>query len=985
LFSQSWNAALKVCLAVFVSLCLAVVVSAQNTPAPKPPAPKPANPFEAVPESKDPEPEKPAAPPAAPAATPPAPTLEKPIQTVEAVTADPDDIVEVIEFRGARRVSQDLLRSMIFTKRGDRYEEESLNRDFISLWNSGRFDDIRMEREPGKRGWVIRFIVQERRTVRTVEYKGNKSISVSEILDRFKERRVGLAVETQYDPNKVQRAAVVIKEYLSERGRQFASVKPDVFQVPPSSLKVLFNIEEGPKVKVGTINIEGNQVFSDRVVRRAMKNSKPIGIPRSILFENIFAKSFDSTKFEEDQERVRNFYQEKGYFRARVVSSDVKIADVGGKGFRIPVFRPNKPGKRATLSLTIDEGRRYNLGNVNVQGMKLFRAPEEIVKSVFGMQQNDTFSIAKLRKGYEEMGKLYGRFGYIDAVTEPYPEDVPNSDIVNLNINVEEGKQYFVRRIDFAGNTTTRDKVIRREIALNEGQVYNTAAWDVSILRLNQLGFFEQLKEKEAADIKRNTNAGTVDITLNVKERGRNTVQLNGGVSGIAGSFVGFGYSTNNFLGFGETLSLDAQLGDRIRSVTFGFQEPYLFDRPIQAGFTLTTSRFNFDQAREVSLFSGRNLLSLYQGQETLNYVQQGWGFTVYMSKLLTRSFARVGLTYGFNVSSIDDTNATTRNYLEFINFRQGLGGPNQLNGIRSSTVTPSYSFNTVNHPITPTNGRELFFSVAFTGGPLGGNVRSVLPTFSTRYFKPSPFNKKHIIGTRLLAQYLTGFNNQVAPPTSRFWMGGENDVRGFDIWTITPYAYVPREQSYIVRNPDGSLRTQRILNADGTESTVQVTQNIPSYSLFPVGGDLQTVWNLEYRIPIAGPVTLAAFFDAGTNRIVRQGQLRLAPEEVTRLNGLFPQANFEGLANPIEGFNKIRTSTGLEMQIMMPVVNAPFRLYWAYNPTRLNETFAPPVVIDRSYFPNDATFNEARAVFSQPLRWFERKSMFRFTISRTF
>ena len=125
-----------------------------------------------------------------------------------------------------------------------------------------------------------------------------------------------------------------------------------------------------------------------------------------------------------------------------------------------------------------------------------------------------------------------------------------------------------MRRIDFSGNTTTRDKVIRREILLDEGDMFNTRLWELSILRLNQLGYFEVLKEDEAADIKRDTKTNTVDITLKVKERGKNSIGLNGGVSGIAGSFVGFNYSTNNFLGLGETLSLDSQLGTRMRSVS---------------------------------------------------------------------------------------------------------------------------------------------------------------------------------------------------------------------------------------------------------------------------------------------------------------------------------------------------------------------------------------------------------------------------------
>src|SRR5260370_23607206 len=189
----------------------------------------------------------------------------------------------------------------------------------MALWNTGRFDDIKLEKELTPTGWIIRYIVTERRVVRSIKYDGMKSVTVSEILDRFKERKVGLSVEPQYDQAKVQRAANVRKEYLSERGRQFAVVVPDIKQIPPSSLEVVFKVDEGPKVKVGTIDIVGNTVFNDRLVIRSMKNLKPIGIPYSIFLENLFAKSYDASKLEEDKERIRQFYMAHSYYTARAL------------------------------------------------------------------------------------------------------------------------------------------------------------------------------------------------------------------------------------------------------------------------------------------------------------------------------------------------------------------------------------------------------------------------------------------------------------------------------------------------------------------------------------------------------------------------------------------------------------------------------------------------------------------------------------------
>lgn len=280
-------------------------------PAQQPPPPQKKNPFESIPEEQ-----KPAAQPAQPQPTPPStppgqrPQIEapKPLTTVQNPNGE---AIEAFEFRGAKRVPQDTLKALIISKPGDTYNEETLRRDFMLLWNTGRFDDIRLETEPGRTGLIVRFVVTERRVIRSIEYPGAKSVTVSEILDRFKERKVGLSVESQYDPNKVQRAAVVLKEFLSERGRQYATVDPQIEQIPPSSLKVSFVVNEGPKVKVGNIEIQGNTAFKRRWVIRAMKNTKPIGIPYSIFLEDLFAKTYDSAKLEEDKERVRQAYQDR--------------------------------------------------------------------------------------------------------------------------------------------------------------------------------------------------------------------------------------------------------------------------------------------------------------------------------------------------------------------------------------------------------------------------------------------------------------------------------------------------------------------------------------------------------------------------------------------------------------------------------------------------------------------------------------------------
>ncbi len=984
----------RFCLASVLVCLLASFIPAwsQDQSAPPPPAagqtkpaeaPKPAdqakpaqqpgqaNPFENVQQAPEQQPAK--------------PQLEAPKPVPQAPAAPTGEVIDSIEFRGARRVPMDTLRALVMTKKGDIYSEDMMHRDFMALWNTGRFDDIRLQREQGKNGIILTYILTERRVIRSINYsKGMKSVSVSDVLDRFKERKVGLVTESQYDPNKVQRAAVVLKELLAERGRQYATVEPEIRQVPPSSLEITFVVNEGPKVKVGKINILGNQALSSREVVGAMKNLHPIGIPHSIFLEGLFPKTYDSAKLDEDKERVRQFYQDKGYFTVRVLDQTVNIHDVGGSGFRLPLIKPDRPGKNADITLPVEEGKLMHLDKMNFVGVKLFRTTDFLQQRIFNMADGDVFSTAKLRKGIENMKKLYGEFGYIDFVPEP-SFDV-NGDKVDLTINADEGKQFFVRRIDFTGNTTTRDKVIRREILLDEGDIYNSRLWDLSILRLNQLGYFEVLKAEDAATLTRNTQSNTVDITLKVKERGKNSISLNGGVSGIAGTFIGLGYATNNFLGLGETLSINSQLGTLTRSVSLGFTEPYFMDRPIQVGFNVFLTRFDYNQAREESIITGENLTSFYNAlgpNNLLNYINNTYGFTVSASKMLRRSFARVGLTYGFTVNHIRTLSTAATDYFDYINF-EGVNGPNSLTGIHTSFLTPSYSYNTVSNPINPTSGKSLYIATQFAGSFLGGNVNTVRPTLEFKYFHPNPLHRRHILAYHFMTSVLSGYGGKAAPPFSRTYIGGEQDIRGFDIWGVSPIAYIASETSVNVLNNDGSARMQKVY-VDGVPTLQAVTETIPAYQIIFPGGDTQVITNFEYRIPIFGPVTAALFVDAGDNRILIPSQLKMNPGEVSLLNAEFPQAAFTGKVLIAPGTQDIRMSTGIEIQVVLPVVQAPFRVYWAYNPLRVDQNLQPPVVADRSFFPNNTTFINYLSSFGAAYPFFEQASTFRFTIGRTF
>src|SRR3954471_5798720 len=779
------------------------------------------------------------------------------------LAAAQQEVIQNIEIHGNRRIPAETIRARLFTRAGDVYEPAAIERDFNSLWNTSYFEDLRIEREETPKGYIIHVYVKERPTIRRIEYKGLSSVSQSDVLDRFKERKVGLTVENQYDPTKIKRAEVVLKELLSEHGRQFAKITPEIHPIPPAAVEVVFNVVEGPKVKVGKIRFEGNKNLSSRYLRSTMKNLKPIGIPHSIFLEKLWAKTYDATKLTEDAERVRNAYQEKGYFKALVADPKTNVRDAGG--INLPWFWRAKHGKAVDITVPVEEGDRYRLGSITFKNNKAI-SNQKALRGLFPIRDGDIFNTDMIRKGLENLRKGYGELGYINFTAVPDTKIDDEKKIVSLIIDVDEGKAFYVRRIEFTGNTTTRDKVIRRELAVEEGGIYNSRMWDMSILRLNQLNYFETLKSEQDTEIHRNESDGTVDLTLKLKEKGKNQIGLNGGVSGLSGSFIGFNYQTNNFLGLGETLTVEANVGSRERNILFGFTEPYMFDRPLQSGFTIYHRRYDYNQAQLQSQISGQavnlpaNFLNTLQ-----NFNQSSIGLTLFASYPLRHSFKRVGLTYSLDRSSVNTFSDASRNLFENIQFRS-VAGPNSLKGIVPSKVLPSFSFSTINRSYSPTSGQSLYAGGEIAG--LGGNVRTLRPIVEYKrwfpmrglHFTHDPGNAPQILGVRMQGSFLTGWGGIVAPPFERFYLGGDNDLRGFDVRTLSPAIYLVQKVNFPLLNPSG---TQVPVDPSNPLRGF-VTVPVPARQLLFPGGDTSVISNVEYRIPIAGPVTIALFNDFG-------------------------------------------------------------------------------------------------------------------------
>jgi outer membrane protein insertion porin family len=820
--------------------------------------------------------------------------------------------VEEVEIRGNRRIPRESVLYYVQSKPQDRFDLSLAQRDLQSIIQMGLFDPLstKLFVEDGPRGGkIIIFQVKEYPIIRAMEYRGMKSATESEVLTRFKERHVQIGKESQFDPAKANGARLIIRELLAEKGHPDADVSVEVEEISATTVALVFDVEEGKRVRVKEIEFVGaRDGFSQGRLRGAMKLVKEAGLFSNFSSKDIYFKD----KLADDIERVRYFLGTKGYLQAKLGEPQVVEAGKVSSGLPLPLFRKSGPGLK--ISIPVEVGRRYKISKVEEKGVSIFQPG--IVTAYSGMRVGDWVDSKKISENvYKGVKDLYGTQGYIQADINFIPKFVDKTaeeGDVEITLEVEEGRQFTLRRLEFIGNTNTRDVVMRREVLLNEGDAYNKRYWDLSMLRLNQLGLFDEIKEKDAIT-RTNDRDQTVDIDLQVKEKGRQQIQLNGGVSGYQGSFFGLEYSTNNLLGYGESLSVAVSGGNRSKSVSFGFTEPYLMGKPISLGFQVFGSQYQFVGSGFDLASQEQQLISQFYGTSIFNadslFTQKTVGGSVSLSgplQLFTKKFekfsrfTRLQMSYSLTGTTVKDPNINTdgdpTNDIP-VTFSQPR--------IITSRIFPSIYYNTKNASLDPTMGKSLFMGVSLSGGVLGGDVSTINPTLEFQYFKPvlrRRSEKPHVLAMRFRADHIRSYGDP--PPTTqgdtrslsfvggipifeRYFLGGDQDIRGYNLRSLGP---IVRGDTYSSTRGD---ITPKVLDANGNyvAYTGPLGANVLSQfmadapmgrcggptppadcKIVPIvpyptllGGDTQVVYNIEYRIPIISLLTVAAFADVGT------------------------------------------------------------------------------------------------------------------------
>jgi outer membrane protein insertion porin family len=700
----------------------------------------------------------------------------------------------------------------------DEKTEASLLEDFKRLWATNFLDDLSIEvidapYDNGVMGKRIIYKMEERQRVKIVDYTGSKKLDQTKIEEKLKEQNILIRLDSFIDPGQIRKVESVVRSFMASKGYQYAEVTHELKPLPsgPKLVNLTFNVVEGPKVKIKKIEFEGNKAMSSGDLAGQMKHNKAAHWLSFITSRGVYQEAM----FEEDADRIQAFYRDKGYISARVGQPEIKI------------LQDEKDGKtrNVELKVPVTEGDRYRIGSLDFEGNKVVKT--EGLRPLFKLKEGDYYSEKSIRKGMEVSRELYGTVGYWEFTGYPdlKPRNIPDPTkandplaieeakkqpaIVDVTMKMQEGEQYFVNRITFQGNTTTRDNVIRREIRLLENGVFNTEALKFSVKRINQLGYFKQIEEgSDVVKVEKTPGEkNKVDVTLKFEEQNRNQLTFGAGVSQYEGFFGQLAFQTSNFLGRGESATFSVLAGARVRNYQLAFTEPFLFDRPITAGIDL----YN----REIRYY--------------YSYTQASTGGNL-MTGFPVGNFSRLFLAYRLEESRVKDIDP---NFLdpEVIGRNPFLADALLINegGKRTiSQVTPSFVHNTIDNPIFPNQGKRFTLGVDYAG--IGGNTNFIKPRAEAVFWRP--ITRKTTLGMRAQVEYIRPYGSTIALPIyERLFLGGEYSIRGYDIRTIGP----------------------RDIGTPENPGTFIV-----------LGGNKSVLFNAEYQFALMSQVRIMGFFDAG-------------------------------------------------------------------------------------------------------------------------
>lgn len=668
-------------------------------------------------------------------------TLVALLLSAQSVRADGEKIGEVI-VRGNKRIESAAILNAVSTKSGDLLDSDRTDTDIRSIFKLGQFRDVQVSTESGPKGLILVYSVIEKPIIRDVRFEGNKEIRQEKLQEGLQVRRNAVFAQKDLDA-----AVAKLKKQYMDEGYYLVEVIPQIEQRNASEYVVSFKIVEGEKIRISTIAFEGNDAFSNRKLRGAMETKE-----EWFMSWLTGAGTYKEEILRNDALLLADFYMNNGYINVKVGEPAVKLAD---------------DRKSLLVTIAISEGDQYRIGSVGFSGDVLY--PEKEIREKLKTEPGEVFSRKNLRDDIGVLTDMTADKGYAFNNVNPQTKQDQEKKLLDVTFDIDKGELVYIERIGINGNSKTRDKVIRREMRLMEGELYSATGFKRSKQNLMNTGYFEEANVASA----KGSASNKLNINVDVKEKPTGAFTIGGGYSSLDGLIFQGSVSQSNFLGLGLKANASAALGGKSNTYSVGVTDPYFLDSKWMLGFDVYRSE------RDYTDFSRR----LTGGDIKAGYPFSDYLGTFWMYKYEIKDIYKPSLAYAYqhygsyvnpaypfliNSGNIPNTTADPTNY--------------PIGTTTTSSIFASLNYNDTDFRLDPNKGLVSSLSVEYAG--LGGNNKYVRELLDGTYYYPLWW--KLVISTKATVGAIQRAGKPI-PIDEKFYLGGIGSIRGYEARKIAP------------------------------------------------------------------------------------------------------------------------------------------------------------------------------------------------------
>jgi outer membrane protein insertion porin family len=639
------------------------------------------------------------------------------------VFAADDRIAEII-IKGNQRIDTAAIMMVLKSKSGEFLSPEKVNQDIKGIYKLGYFEDVKAETKKSDKGIVLVYEVVERPIIRDIKIVGNKEISLEKIRGAIDVKTNGI-----FSAKELAASEKKVRKLYTDEGYYLADVNAKTEKWGKNGVRIVFNINEGKKILIKTIRFEGNKVFSAWKLHRTMQTKE-----KWFLSWITGAGTYKEDVLKNDVNLIADLYYNKGYINVKVGEPQVKLL-------------PDKSGLVVTIDIT--EGDQYKNGQIDFKG-DLIESKEALAKKI-KMVKGEVFSRAVLREDVFALTDVYTDKGYAFANVTPLSKINPDTKTIDITFEFDKGEKVYIDRINISGNTKTRDKVIRREFKLSEGDLYSSSALKRTKQNLNNLGFFEEVNISTAKGSAENK----LDLNTEVKEKSTGKFSVGGGYSSVDGIIGQVSIQQDNFLGLGLKGILSGSLGSKSQTYTLGLTDPYFLDSKWTLGADIYRS--DRDYINFTRRVTGGDIKAGYPINDDLNTF---W-------------------IYKYETKKIFDQTTALLAHPELLTETSGTIG----------SLYGSLTLNKTDYRLDPTSGFVGTLSAEYAG--LGGDQRFARFIGESAYYIPLKWNT--VLSLRGTLGYIMRSGRDI-PIDEKFYLGGINTVRGYSSRSVSPYAIINTE-----------------------------------------------------------------------------------------------------------------------------------------------------------------------------------------------